>query len=88
MNHVEIYLRHFGYDKSDWIKCELPECGQEANEIHHIIYRSKIFGDARDHISNLMALCSEHHYQEHFIKKIPNLKEIHINNLKQHGKQY
>lgn len=88
MNHVEIYLKHFGYDKSDWIKCELPDCQREANSIHHIIYRSKIFGEARDHITNLMALCHEHHHIEHNVKPNPQFKAIHLQNLINHKKPF
>lgn len=53
------YLRHFGYDISSFIPCEV--CGKKAVDIHHI-ENKKIGGSkTKDTIENLMALCRECH---------------------------
>jgi 5-methylcytosine-specific restriction endonuclease McrA len=55
--HTKIYMRHFGYDISDFIPCEI--CGAKAQDIHHISARG-MGGDpqgGRDSVSNLMAVC-------------------------------
>ena len=33
-NHTKIYFEYFGYDKSDFIACEV--CGATAVDINHI----------------------------------------------------
>ena len=33
-NHTKVYLKEMGYDKVDWIECEI--CGTTAVDIHHI----------------------------------------------------
>ena len=80
-NHVRVYLSHFGYDGFSFMPCEV--CGGQANDIHHIIYRSK-FGknrkDEQDHIANLMALCRICHDKAHNeILSKDYLKEVHEN---------
>ena len=32
--HTKVYLKHFGFDSSDFIPCET--CGSKAVDIHHI----------------------------------------------------
>ena len=86
MNYVEIYLKHFDYDKSDVILCEV--CNAVSVDIHHAIPRSKIFGAARDDIKNLVALCRTCHDKEHNGIKNPQLKAIHLQNLINHKKPF
>jgi predicted restriction endonuclease len=57
--HVKTYLDHFGYDKSDFIPCEV--CGAQAVDIHHIEARGMGGSKHADVIENLMALCRKHH---------------------------
>jgi len=53
------YLKHFGYDISDFIPCEV--CGKTAIDIHHIEARGIGGSKQGDNIENLMALCREDH---------------------------
>ena len=57
--HTKVYLDHFGYDKSDFIPCEV--CGAQAVDIHHIEARGMGGSKHADVIENLMALCRKHH---------------------------
>lgn len=65
-NHVKNYLKHYGYDVTDFIPCEV--CGDKSVDIHHIIYRSH-FGKKekgkQDDASNLIALCRSCHDKAH-----------------------
>ena len=77
--HVKLYLTSLGYDESDWIKCEIPECGRQAVDIHHIERRGMGGTKAKDDILNLMALCRECHVKygdkkqyKSFLKSITN----------------
>jgi hypothetical protein len=57
--HTKIYYKAFGYDKSDWIGCEV--CGSESGATHHIEAR-KMGGrplNDLDRIENLMAICTQ-----------------------------
>lgn len=54
-----IYLKHFGYDISDFIPCEV--CGTTAVDIHHIEARGMGGSNTKDVITNLQALCRECH---------------------------
>ena len=73
--HIRTYLEYFSYGEQDCILCE--NCGKRANDIHHLVYKSK---GGTDDITNLMALCRECHnlvhngYGSNFNNK---LKEIH-----------
>lgn len=60
--HTKVYMKHFGYDISDFIPCEI--CGQKAVDVHHIEGRGK----DKDVIENLMALCRKHHKYAHECK--------------------
>lgn len=68
-NHIKVYFEHFGYDVSDFIKCEYPGCEARAVDIEHLVPRSA-FGSTRkaeqDKISNLCALCRAHHHEATF----------------------
>lgn len=58
--YTKTYLDFFGYTTADWIPCEVPDCGKQAVDIHHIKARSiamKLFNA----IINLMALCRRCH---------------------------
>jgi 5-methylcytosine-specific restriction endonuclease McrA len=72
--HIKIYLKHFGYDATDFIACEY--CGKPGNDIHHLTARSR---GGKDEIENLMCLCRECHHEVHFGTKIKNenLKIVH-----------
>jgi 5-methylcytosine-specific restriction endonuclease McrA len=78
--YTKTYLNHFGYCIDDIIPCEI--CGNKAVDIHHIEARSKR-KDLENNISNLMALCREHHIEFGDKVKYKNyLNEIHQNKLK------
>lgn len=51
-----------GYDLSDWIPCEVVECGKQAVDINHISPRGMGGSKSKDTIDNLMAMCRECHY--------------------------
>ena len=57
--HTKIYMKHFGYDQSDFIPCEI--CGGQAVDIHHIECRGLGGTKQEDKIENLMALCRQDH---------------------------
>jgi 5-methylcytosine-specific restriction endonuclease McrA len=57
--HTMIYLKHFGYDISDFIPCEV--CGTTAIDIHHIEARGMGGSKEKDVIENLQALCRACH---------------------------
>lgn len=59
--HTKIYLKHFGYDITDFIPCEV--CGCRAVDIHHIEPRGMGGSKKADTIDNLMALCRECHIE-------------------------
>ena len=79
--HIKTYLDHFGFRIQEDCFCEIPKCGVPAQDIHHIIPRSK-FGskrkDEQDDIKNLMALYRKHHDDAH-AEKLSNeyLKGVH-----------
>ena len=58
-NHTKIYFKHFGYDVSDTILCEV--CSAVAVDIHHIRRRGMGGSNTADDITNLMALCRQCH---------------------------
>lgn len=66
--HILNYMRHFGYDSSDWIQCEFPGCKKQGVDFHHVLPRSS-FGSKRkaeqDHVSNIVLLCIDHHERAH-----------------------
>ncbi len=77
-SYTKVYLKHFNYSESDFIPCEV--CERKAVDIHHIQARSgniKLLND----ITNLMALCREHHVEygdkkqhKEFLQKLHNQK--------------
>jgi len=78
-NYTKIYFKHFGYDISDFIPCEI--CKAKAVDIHHIDARG-MGGSEKDDINNLMALCRACHIKFGDIKdKKEWLRDIHESNL-------
>lgn len=59
--HTKIYLEHFGFEKSDFIPCEI--CGATAVDIHHIEARGMGGSKTKDVIENLMAVCRTCHIE-------------------------
>jgi hypothetical protein len=59
--HTKIYYAAFGYDESDWIKCEVIGCEAKADDIHHIDCRGMGGSKRKDYIENLQAICRHHH---------------------------
>jgi hypothetical protein len=81
--HTKIYFKHFGYDVSDTILCEV--CGAVAVDIHHIRCRGMGGSTGADDIRNLMALCRECHINYGDKKQyIDFLQEIHDNKIAQY----
>ena len=81
--HTKLYMSYFGYDKSDFIPCEV--CGTQANDIHHIECRGMGGTKEADTIDNLMAVCRECHVKYGDKKEHKEfLKEVH-NDKKQRG---
>jgi len=59
--HTKIYLKHFGYDTTDFIPCEV--CNNQAVDIHHLEARGMGGSKHADTITNLMALCRKCHIE-------------------------
>jgi len=75
--HTAIYFKYFGFDICDFIQCE--NCGKQANDIHHLKFRSQ---GGTDSIENLIAVCRFCHQKAHSNKEFnENLKEIHNENI-------
>ena len=91
--HTKIYFDHFQIDYDpvsgwhDYIKCEIPNCSNEAVDIHHIEPRG-MGGDPqgkKNDINNLMGICREHH--EEFGDKeeyTDVLLAVHFYNMNKH----
>lgn len=79
--HTIIYLKHFGYDISDFIPCEV--CNHTAVDIHHLEARGMGGSKTKDVIENLQALCRECHIKYGDKKEYKEfLKEKHEEKLK------
>ena len=76
---TKIYLDYFGYDKGEWIQCEVPDCGKQGIDIHHLLPRSR---GGKDNIENLICLCRDHHHEVHFGTKLKNEYLITVHHLK------
>lgn len=76
--YTKTYLTFFGYDESDFIKCEMPDCHRQAVDICHIDARGMGGSKLKDNIENLMAKCREHHEEYGDKKQYKEmLKAIH-----------
>lgn len=80
--HTKLYLQTFGYDETDWIKCELPECGRRGVDIHHIECRGMGGTKKPEDVTNIIALCRECHIAYGDKKQHKErLLRVHIFNL-------
>ena len=83
-NHTKVYFKEMGYDKTDFIPCEV--CQQKAVDIHHINSRGMGGTKKNDTVENLMAVCRSCHVEYGDIKDlIPKLQEIHNLRMKEIG---
>lgn len=83
--YIKVYFRHFGYDESDFINCEI--CSSRAVDIHHINARGMGGSKQLDRIDNLMALCRICHVKYGDKKQyVDFLKQKHQEVLKKHSK--
>ena len=81
--HTKIYFDWFGYDISDFIKCEC--CGQPSVSIHHIERRGMGGSKLKDYIENLMAVCMKCHDEYGDKKHYKDyLKSVHAESMKNH----
>lgn len=79
-SHTKLYFKHFGYDVTDFISCEV--CGAQAVDIHHIHARGMGGTKELDNIKNLMALCRDCHLKYGDKKQyLEFLKEAHNEKL-------
>lgn len=79
----------FGYSISDFIPCEIPNCGRRAVDINHIDAKGMGGNPAGDknEIENLMGTCREHHVEFGDKKQHKEwLKEVHLNFIKNNAK--
>jgi peptide deformylase len=84
--HVKIYLDYFGYGVDDFIPCEV--CGSRAVDIHHIDCRGMGGSKNKDEISNLQALCRQHHIEYGDKKQYMDfLKEKHNDRLQRRDRK-
>lgn len=82
-SYTATYLKYFHYGEEDYIPCE--RCGSPSNDTHHIFGR---VGLLLNDINNLIALCRKCHNLAHAEKiSKDELKEIHLNFMKDHGKE-
>ncbi len=82
--HIEIYLKAFGYDISDFMPCEI--CSQLAVNVHHISPRGRGGSKEKDYISNLMGVCmSCHNDCENHVYSKERQYEIHHEFMRKKG---
>jgi hypothetical protein len=78
--HTKIYFNHFGYDKTDFIPCEM--CGTPAVDIHHLDSKGMGGSKTKDYIENLIAVCRDCHNDCHNSKDFNDqAKEKHLYNI-------
>ena len=78
--HTKIYLKYFGYDKTDFIACEV--CGTKAVDIHHLDSKGMGGSKTKDYIENLIAVCRDCHNECHDSLEFNNdAKEKHLYNI-------
>lgn len=72
-------MKFFGYDISSFIPCEIPGCGLQGVDIHHIERRGMGGSKGGNDISNIMSVCREHHLQYGDKTEFKEwLKEVHL----------
>lgn len=59
--------------------CEIPGCGANANQVHHIIPRGMGGSKTKDYIENLMGLCFDCHRRCES-GEIPRSRQMDIHN--------
>jgi len=47
VKYKKAYLKYHGLTEADWIGCKIPNCGQEAVDLHHTMGRGKYLNDPR-----------------------------------------
>jgi len=78
-------MDYFGYDISDWIPCEIPKCGHQVVDIHHIDPRGMGGSKEKDHIENLAGLCRQDHEKAESDPEFNEyVKEVHLSKVKEH----
>ena len=78
--HTKIYFDYFGYDKTDFIACEV--CGSKSVDIHHLDAKGMGGSKLKDYIENLIAVCRDCHIKCHDNKEFNNnAKQIHLDRL-------
>lgn len=78
--HTKIYMDYFGYTVADWIVCEIPGCGAQCVDVHHIHGRGK----GKNIIEYLIGLCRRDHNKAHDNKfGKAELQAIHLKFMKQ-----
>ena len=79
-NYTKLYLKHFNYDETDFIPCEI--CHLKSIDIHHIEARGMGGTKKEEDILNLMALCRFCHVTFGDKKQFKEyLKKIHMKKL-------
>ena len=63
IKYKRIYLKHFGYNTSDFIACEY--CGAPSVHIHHVDIKGMGGSHLQDRIDNLIGLCRLDHERAH-----------------------
>ena len=82
-SYIKTYCDYFGYCYDDYIASELS--GRQANDIHHIAYRSRL---GKDNIENLIALTRDEHDEAHASKlSVDFLQEKHNLFIKRYEQQ-
>jgi predicted HNH restriction endonuclease len=80
IKYKKVYLDYFGYDKGDYIACEV--CGAPSVDIHHLQPKGMGGSKTKDYIENLIAVCRDCHNKCHDSKDFnTKAKEIHLSNL-------
>ena len=59
--YKRLYLELHGLTIADWIQCAIPNCGQEAVDLHHVLGRGKYLNDP----TTLLPLCRSCHIKAH-----------------------
>ena len=78
--HILNYRKAYNLGGQDIVLCNI--CGQIANSLHHIVYKSQ---GGSDEVDNIIPLCMKHHNQAHFKKEpyitVEELMKIKLNQI-------